>query len=147
MYSPFSLLTNATDIFNLFDTKLDIVTFPILALCNKHLCDTMPYHTSYFLYFGQILKKTKYLRFFPILILTFSPLSHIGRSIGSLIPLSMDVSWVSDTSWQNFWPACWIESNLSVFYRHSYQHFFFAKFMSTLQGCWFQNLRRALFHI
>lgn len=41
MYSPFSLLTNATDIFNLFDTKLDIVTFPILALCNKHLCDTM----------------------------------------------------------------------------------------------------------
>lgn len=56
MYSPFSLLTNVTDIFNLFDTKLDIVTFPILALCNKHLCDTMPYHTSYFLYFGQILK-------------------------------------------------------------------------------------------
>lgn len=54
MYSPFFLLTNATDIFNLFDTKLDIVTFPILALCNKHLCDTMP--TSYFLYFGQILK-------------------------------------------------------------------------------------------
>lgn len=124
MYSPFSLLTNATDIFNLFDTKLDIVTFPILALCNKHLCDTMPYHTSYFLYFCQILKKTKYLRFFPILILTFSPLSHIGRSIGSLIPLSMDVSWVSDTSWQNFWPACWIESNFNVFYWHSYQHFF-----------------------
>lgn len=56
MYSPFFLLTNATDIFNLFDTKLDIVTFPILALCNKHLCDTMPYHTSYFLYFGQIFK-------------------------------------------------------------------------------------------